>query len=60
MQPSALSKQQVLKIVKTAGYLGVSAFLDALISYTTGNQFGVLTPVINLILVSLKQLFTAK
>ena len=60
MQASTLTKEQVFKVLKVALYLGISAFLDALISFVSGNQFGVLTPVLNLILVTLKQVFTTK
>lgn len=58
MSVSKLDKAQAVKVLKAALYVGVSAALDALISQTTGTQFGVLTPVINVVLVSLKQLFT--
>ena len=58
--PSTLSKEQALKVLKTAGYVAVSAGIDFLISQTSGTQFGVLTPLINIVLVAIKQLFTAK
>lgn len=49
------TKEQSLKVLKTAGYIAVSAGLDYLVSQTTGTQFGVLTPIINFLLVALKQ-----
>lgn len=58
MKPSAISKEQFVKIVKAAVYVGVSAILDYLISQSTDTQFGVLTPVINIVLVTVKQAFT--
>ena len=58
MKPSAINKEQAIKVVKAAGYVGVSAALDFLISSTSGTEFGVLTPVINIALVTVKQLFT--
>jgi hypothetical protein len=58
MKPSAISKDQATKIAKAALYVGVSAILDYLISQTTDTQFGVLTPVINILLVTVKQVFT--
>lgn len=60
MQVSALDKKQAVKVAKAALYVGVSAVLDYLISQTTGTQFGVLTPFINIVLVTVKQLFTAR
>lgn len=58
MKPSAINKEQAIKIVKAAGYVGVSAALDFLISSTAGTEFGVLTPLINVALVAAKQWFT--
>lgn len=58
MKPSKLNKAQVVKILKVALYVGVSAALDYLISLTTDTQFGTLTPVINITLVAIKQFFT--
>lgn len=56
--PSMIDKAQLLKVVKVALYVGVSAALDFLISQTTDTQFGTLTPVINIALVAIKQVFT--
>lgn len=47
-----------MKIAKAAVYVGLSAVLDFLISQSTDTQFGVLTPVINVALVTVKQAFT--
>lgn len=58
MKPSLLDVAQAKKVLKVAVYVGVSALLDYLISQTTGSQFGMLTPLINVFLVSIKQIFT--
>ena len=58
MSISAISKEQAIKILKAALYVSVSAGLDFLISQSTDTQFGVLTPIINTVLVLVKQLFT--
>lgn len=58
MKPSAITVDQAKKILRAALYVSISAGLDFLISQTQGTQFGVLTPVINVVLVSIKQLFT--
>ena len=60
MQISKISKAQALKILKTAVYIAVSGALSALIAYATDNKdaLGVFYVVINLGLVTLKQLFT--
>ena len=58
MTPSKLDKQQTVAVLKAAAYVGLSAVLDYLISRTTGTEFGVLTPVINVVLVFVKKLFT--
>lgn len=52
----SLTKEQALKILKTALYIAVSALLDYLISLTTAMEFGTLTPFINLVLVTVRQL----
>lgn len=58
MKPSKLTQKQQLSIIKAAAYVGVSAVLDYLISQSSEMQFGTLTPVINIFLVTVKQLFT--
>lgn len=55
---SPITKDQAKKIAKASLYVGVSAVLDYLISETSGTQFGTLTPIINICLVTAKQLFT--
>lgn len=52
-----LTKNQALKIVKTALYLGASAILGYLITLTTNQPdlLGQYTVVVNLVLVFLKQ-----
>lgn len=59
MQITKISKNQALKIAKTALYIGVSAVLSYLITLTTNSPdlFGPLTGLINLGLVTLRQLF---
>ena len=49
------TKEQILKVLKVGAWIAVSAFIDYLISQTTDMQFGVLTPIINFVLVTLKQ-----
>lgn len=60
MPLTKIDKTQALKILKAAGYVGVSAVLAYLISLTTDQPelFGVYTPIINIVLVTVKQLFT--
>jgi hypothetical protein len=54
-----LTRKQSLKILKTAVYLALSAALGYLISLLEKNpaSFGVYTPFINLLLVTLRQVF---
>lgn len=58
MSISKLDKAQAVQVLKVAAYVGVSAALDYVISVTQGTEFGVLTPVINVVLVTVKKLFT--
>lgn len=58
MKPSKLTQDQAIKVLKAAAYVGLSAVIDFLISQTSGTQFGTLTPIINVVLVGLKQVFT--
>lgn len=60
MKISKITVEQWLKVVKAALYVGLSALLAYLISETTNNPdlFGPLTPIINVTLVTVKQLFT--
>ncbi|NBU34395.1 hypothetical protein EBZ38_16395 [bacterium] len=57
---SPITKAQFLKIVKAAAYVGASALISGLIAAIAANPvlFGVLTPIINVILVTVKQAFT--
>lgn len=52
------TKEQLLKVLKTGLYIGLSALVDYLISQTTGTQFGVFTGLINFVLVAVKQFVT--
>jgi hypothetical protein len=60
MKLSPITKDQALKIVKTALYIALSGALTALITYVTDNKetFGATYVVVNLALVTLKQAFT--
>jgi len=59
MKITKLSKAQLLGLVKVAAYLAVSAVISYLITLSTDNPefFGVLTPIVNLGLVALRDLF---
>lgn len=60
MKPSALNSEQVTKILKAALYVGASAIIDYLIHVTTdATPFGSLTVAINIILVTIKQIYTS-
>ncbi|CAB4183032.1 hypothetical protein UFOVP1439_54 [uncultured Caudovirales phage] len=61
MSISPITKAQLQKIIKAAAYVGASALISGLIAAIAANPllFGVLTPVINVILVTIKQAFTA-
>lgn len=60
MQVSKITKQQAIKIVKTALYIGVSAVISYFITLTTEQPelFGPLTAIVNIVLVTIKQFFT--
>lgn len=55
-----ITKTQALKVLKTAAYVAISAVLAFLIAFVTDNpeMFGIYAPIINVALVTLKQLFT--
>lgn len=55
-----ITKAQGLKILKTAAYVAISAVLGFLISIVTDQPelFGVYAPIINVILVTIKQALT--
>jgi hypothetical protein len=60
MKPSKISKDQAKKILKVLVYVALSGAISALIAFATDNKesIGVLYPIVNLVLVSLKQVFT--
>lgn len=60
MKPSKLDQKQVFSILKTFVYIGFSGAISALLSYATDNKdmFGLYWPLINILLVTLKQVFT--
>ncbi len=55
-----ITKAQALKILKTAAYVAISAVLGFLISVVTDQPelFGVFAPIINIVLVTIKQVVT--
>lgn len=60
MKVTYISKEQWGKIFKAAVYVGASAVISYLISLSADGQvpWGTLTPIVNTVLVALKQLFT--
>jgi hypothetical protein len=58
MALSPINKDQALNILKVTLYVSISAGIDYLISISTGSQFGIYTPIINILLVTIKKLFT--
>ncbi len=60
MQASKIDKVQAQKILKAALYIGLSAVISYLITLIANQPelFGPLTPIVNIVLVTLKQLFT--
>ncbi len=60
MKLSKLDSAQIEKVLKVAVYVAVSAFISALIANLASNPdlFGPLTPIVNVILVAIKQVFT--
>jgi hypothetical protein len=60
MKLSPITKAQATKIARAAGYLFVSACISAVIAAIASNPllFGAFTPVVNLLLVTLKQAFS--
>lgn len=55
-----MDKTQLKKVAKTALYVAISAVLGFLVAFVTDNQemFGIYAPIINVTLVTLKQIFT--
>jgi hypothetical protein len=58
MKPSAITVEQAKQILKVALYVSISAGIDFLISQTQGTEFGTLTPLINVGLVTIRKIFT--
>lgn len=60
MALTKIDKTQGLKILKTVGYVAASAVIGYLLTLVTNQPelFGVFTPIVNVVLVALKQLFT--
>lgn len=60
LKPTRLNIEQFVKVLKVAGWLVLSAFVSALITTLTDRPdlFGPMVPVVNLVLVALKQVFT--
>ena len=55
---SPVTKAQWKKVLTATLFVGGSAMADYVISITQGTQFGTLTPVINIVAVLVKQMFT--
>ncbi len=55
-----MTKDQAKKILKATLYVAISAVLGYLLSLVQGNpeMFGIYAPIINVVLVTLKQVFT--
>ena len=60
MQLSKISKEQFGKILKAAAYLAVSSVIASILALIAEDPalFGVLTPIVNIVLVTVKQAFT--
>lgn len=60
VQVTKITKNQAFKIIKASLYIGVSAVLSYLITLTSNSPelFGPFAALINIVLVTLKQLFT--
>jgi hypothetical protein len=60
MQVSKIDKTQAVKIGKAALYVGASAVISYLITLIANQPdlLGPLTPIVNVVLVTLKQVFT--
>lgn len=60
MQLSKIDKTQAEKILKATIYVALSAGISYLITLVTNQPelFGPITPIVNIVLVTLKQLFT--
>lgn len=62
LKPSLLNKDQLVKVVKTMMYIALSGAVSAIIAYATDHKelIGAYWPVVNFVLVALKQLFTKR
>jgi hypothetical protein len=61
MKASPITKKQLTHIVKVAVYAGISAGLAGIVALIASNPvlFGALTPVINILVVTLEKVFTS-
>lgn len=60
MTKPSLTKNQLLSVLKVAGYLALSAGISYLITWLGNNpeSFGLWTPLVNVVLVLLQKLFS--
>lgn len=60
MKVSTLTKSQWLKIAKTLLYVGISSVIAAAIAIVQDQpeMFGIYTPIVNVVLVTIKQAFS--
>lgn len=60
MTKPSLTKNQLLSVLKVAGYLALSAGISYLITWLGNNpeSFGLWTPLVNVILVLLQKMFS--
>lgn len=60
--PSGLSKAQLWKVVKTLLWVAASGAVASVVAWITDrqDQIGVFWPIVNVVLVALKQVFTPK
>ena len=60
MTKPSLTKNQLLSVLKVAGYLALSAGISYLITWLGSNpeSFGLWTPLVNVVLVLLQKMFS--
>ena len=60
MTKPSLTKNQLLSVLKVAGYLALSAGISYLITWLGNNpeSFGLWTPLVNVVLVLLQKMFS--
>lgn len=60
MTKPSLTKNQLLSVLKVAGYLALSAGISYLITWVSNNpeSFGLWTPLVNVVLVLLQKMFS--